>query len=222
MVESFTPMDCVCTCLYYNFVDGAIRLPMYFRRPTQLNSTERSRSYVHLWADDRRSCDPVDWGRRLVPLGRVHARTRTPPLPVHTLSHAHYSSRPPAIAYSESHTHTHADVCARRKTRTKFDDVDARALSDSGRRWFMDSRRTGWGTAEETKLENRRRTVWTSCSPVREKHRSKRMMYYYNYTCNVGRITGTKKYELQKGGDYIVLGLRAITSNIVNEQVSNL
>jgi len=137
----------VCTCLYYNIVHGAIRMPTYFRQPTQFHSTKLSRSWIYLWV-------PFVWSRQLRPpvgsfgsSARTHSHTAVAPTHRHALSHAHSSSRPPAIAQNTpththtlntTHTHTHTPagrVCARRETRTKTRRRRwrARALSDSRR-----------------------------------------------------------------------------------------
>lgn len=161
------PMDWVCTCLYYNIVNDAVRLPTYISadRP---NSTARNCHEVVCTceqATDVRvipSTGAAGWFLRVV-YTRTHSHTTV--TIEHTDTRSHTCTRtlscPPASCSENTHTHTHTSVCARRKTRTKFDDddVDARALSES---WRFDvsltnACRTGWGTAEETKLENCRR-----------------------------------------------------------------
>jgi hypothetical protein len=126
-----------------------------------------------------RSCGPVDWGRRLVPLGRPHARTRTVARRRRSNTQTRALTRTlscPSAGYSAKHanTHTHAHTLKhvphththRRprvrapRTRTKnktTDDVDARARYSTLDVGVLVARTTGWGTAEKTKLENCRR-----------------------------------------------------------------
>jgi len=154
----------VCTCLYYNIVHGAVRLPTYFRRPTQFHRTKPSRSCMH----QRVAVRVVLWSRRLrPPFGSFGSSARTHSHNTVALTHRHALSQALScspVSYSAKHTNTHthtktrpthttADrVCARRKTRTKTDNVDARARYPTRDVKFLDERTTGVGNSRENEI----------------------------------------------------------------------